>query len=124
MNLPPPRVIVPNTTRRDTLIAIVVGVALLVFVGFGVMTMSAPHTSANILTGVVVEKQFTPQKEEQVSFSGRKLQGTKQIDGEYVLKVRVEKENRTYDVPVEKPVYESKREGDTLEFVRPPSEQR
>jgi len=124
MNPPTPRVIVPNTSRRDTLIAIVVGAALLVFVGFGVMSMSKPHASANILSGVIVEKQFTPQKEEQVSFSGRKLQGTKQIDGEYVLKVRVEKENRTYDVPVEKPVYESKKEGDTIEFVRPPSEQR
>lgn len=119
-----PRVVVPNTTRRDTLVAIVIGAVLLVGVGFGVMSMSKPHASANILNGVVVGKQFTPRKEEQVSFSGRKLEGTKQIAGEYVLKVRVEKEDRTYDVPVEKPVYESKKEGDAMEFVRPPSEQR
>jgi len=27
-------------------------------------------------------------------------------------------------VPVEKPVYESKKDGDSLTFIRPPSEQR
>ncbi len=124
MNPPTPRVVLPSTSRRDTLIAIAVGVLLLIAVGYGVMSMSKPHASDNILIGVVVEKQFTPQKEEQVSFSGRKLEGTKQIDGEYVLKVRVEKENRTYDVPVEKPVYHGKQKGDKMEFVRPPSEQR
>ena len=32
--------------------------------------------------------------------------------------------HRTYDVPVEKPVYESKKNGDALTFLRPPSEQR
>lgn len=124
MNPPAPRVVLPNTNRRDTLIAIGIGALLLIAVGFGVMTMSQPHTSENILVGVVVEKHFTEQKEEQVSFSGRKLEGTKKIDGEYLLKVRVEKESRTYDVPVEKWVYEGKQEGDKLEFVRPASEQR
>ena len=91
---------------------------------WGIMSMSKPHVSQNILVGVVVEKQFTEQREQQVSFSGRKLEGTKTIEGEYVLKVRVEKENRTYDVPVEKPTYESKEKGDRMEFVRPRSEQR
>jgi LPXTG-motif cell wall-anchored protein len=124
MKAPAPRVILPDTGRRDTLIAIIVGALLLGFVGYGVMTMSKTHESQNILVGVVVEKQFTPQKEEQVSFSGRKIEGTKQIDGEYLLKVRVEKENRTYDVPVEKWTYDGKQKGDKLEFVRPVSEQR
>ena len=124
MNPPQPRVILPDTSRRDTIIALVVGALVLGFVAFGIVTMSQPHASANTLVGVVVGKQFTPQKEEQVSFSGRHLEGTKQIDGEYVLKVRVEQENRTYDVPVEKATYQMKDKGDKLEFVRPPSEQR
>ena len=123
-NPPAPRVVIPNTNRRDALIAMIVGVVLLAFVGYGVMTMSKPHASTNILVGTVTEKQFTPRHEEQVSFSGRRLQGAKQIDGEYVLKVRVDSEQRTYDVPVEKPVYEMKKAGDRLEFVRPPSEQK
>jgi hypothetical protein len=124
MNPPQPRLILPNTRRRDTLIAIVIGAITLAGVIWGIMSMSKPHVSQNILVGVVVEKQFTPQKEQQVSFSGRRLEGTKTIEGEYVLKVRVEKENRTYDVPVEKPTYESKQKGDRMEFVRPASEQR
>lgn len=121
---PAPKVVVADTTRRDTLIAIVAGVLVLSFVGYGVLWMSKPHESRNILVGVIVEKQFTPQREEQVSFSGRRIEGVKQIDGEYLLKVRVEKENRTFEVPVEKPTFESKRVGDRLEFVRPRSEQR
>ena len=124
MNPPEPRLVLPNTSRRDTLIALVIGAAVLLFVGLGIVKMSEPHSSANTLVGVVVGKQFTPQKEEQVSFSGRRLEGAKQIDGEYLLKVRVENENRTYDVPVEKPTYEMKNNGDRIEFVRPPSEQR
>jgi hypothetical protein len=124
MNAPTPRYVAPDTRRRDTLIAVIVGAVLLAFVVFGLFAMSQPHVSENILVGVVVGKQFTPQKEEQVSFSGRKLQGTKQIDGEYVLKLRVEKENRVYEVPVEKSTYDLKSEGDKMEFVRPASEQR
>lgn len=124
MNPTPPRVVLPDTKKRDTIIALVVGAVLLLFVAYGVKTMSTPHESANILVGVVEAKQFTPQKEQQVSFSGRKLQGTKEIEGEFVLKVKVEKENRTYDVPVEKRIYDTKSVGDKLEFVRPPSEQR
>jgi hypothetical protein len=121
---PTPKTVLPNTKRRDTLIAIIAGVLLLSFVGYGIVWMSKPHESRNILIGVIVEKQFTPRKEEQVSFSGRKIEGVKQIDGDYVLRVRVEKENRTFDVPVEKAVYMNRNVGDKLEFVRPPSEQR
>jgi hypothetical protein len=125
MNQPPqPRIVRPNTRRRDTNVTILIGAVLLAAVIWGVKTMSKPHVSQNILVGVIVEKQFTPQKEQQVSFSGRRLEGTKTIEGEYVLKVQVEKENRTYDVPVEKPVFEAKQKGDKLEFVRPASEQR
>jgi len=122
--VPPPRVVIPSTTARDRWIALGIGVVVLAFVIAGVLTMGGKHTSKNIVVGVVEGKQFTPQREEQVSFSGRKIEGTKVIEGEYVLKVRVEKEGRTYDVPVEKWTYDGKQKGDRLEFVRPPSEQR
>ena len=121
---PSPKVVVPGTTRREALIAAIIGVLILSFVGYGVLWMAKPHESRNVLVGVVVEKQFTPGKEEQVSFSGRRIEGVKQIDGEYVLKVRVEKENRIYEVPVEKPIYQNRKVGDKLEFVRPSSERR
>jgi hypothetical protein len=36
----------------------------------------------------------------------------------------VESENRTFEVPVEKEVFEAKNLGDSLTFLRPESEQR
>ena len=120
----PPRVVLPSTTGRDALIAMVAGLLVLGFVGYGIMQMSKPvPVSKNQLTGLVVGKEFTPQKERQISFSGKKLKSAREIDGEYVLKVRVAKENRVYDVPVEKTQYESKKEGDAVTFARPESEQ-
>jgi hypothetical protein len=119
----PAPLVIPSTSRRDALIAIVAGLVVLAFIGYGVMHMAQPVTG-NKLTGTVIEKVFTPQKEQQVSFDGRKLEGAKEIAGEYVLKVRVEEQKRTYEVPVEKELYESKNVGDTLTFLRPPSEQR
>ena len=123
MNPPAPRVIIASTTKRDAFIAIIAGLLVLAFVGYGILQMSRP-VAGNKLTGVVVEKTFTPQKEQMIDFSGRKIERTREIDGEYVLKVRVEAENRVYEVPVEKPVYESKKEGDAMSFLRPESEQR
>ena len=119
----PPRVVLPSTTGRDALIAIVAGLLVLAFVGYGIMQMAKP-VQGNQLTGVIVGKEFTPLKERQITFSGKKLKGTREIDGEYVLKVRVMPENRVYDVPVEKAQYEAKKEGDAMTFLRPESEQR
>ena len=123
MSPPAPRVVIASTTKRDAFIAIIAGLLVLVFLGYGIMQMSRP-VAGNKLTGVVVGKVFTPQKEQMIDFSGRKIERTREIDGEYVLKVRVEKENRVYEVPVEKPMYESKKEGDSMTFLRPESEQR
>ena len=123
MSAPQPRVIIPNTSKREVFIAIAAGLLVLAFIGYGVMRMAAPVTG-NKLTGVVVGREFTPFKERQVSFNGRKIEGVQEIDGEYVLKVRVDAMHRTYDVPVEKPLYEAKKDGDALTFIRPPSEQR
>ncbi len=119
----PPRVVLPSTTKRDALIAIVAGLFVLGFVVYGIMQMSKP-VEGNRLTGVIVGREFTPQKERQITFSGTKLKSAREIDGEYVLKVRVVKENRVYDVPVEKEQYEAKKEGDSMSILRPESEQR
>jgi len=118
-----PLVIVPSTSKRDAVIAVLVGLAVLAFIGYGVLHMAQP-VPGNKLTGTVIEKVFTPEKERQISFDGRHIEGTKEIAGEYLLKVRVESEKRTYEVPVEQPVYEAKQLGDSLTFLRPESEQR
>ena len=123
MSAPPPRIIIPNTSKRDLCIAVAVGALVLAFIGYGVMHMASPVTG-NKLIGIVEGREFTPFKERQVSFNGRAIEGVQEIDGEYVLKVRVDAMHRTYAVPVEKPVYEAKKDGDSLTFIRPPSEQR
>ncbi|MEP6669967.1 MAG: hypothetical protein ABJF10_12485 [Chthoniobacter sp.] len=115
--------VVPSTGRRDALIAIIAGLLILAFMAYGMMHMAAPVTG-NKLTGTILEKTFTPQKERQVSFNGGHIEGTKEIAGEFLFKVRVEDQKRTYEVPVEQPVYESKKVGDQMTFLRPPSEQR
>ena len=111
------------TSKRDTILAVFIGLAVLLFIGYGVIHISQSVTG-NKLTGTVIEKKFTPQKERQVSFNGRHLEGAKEIAGDFMLKVRVEDQNRTYEVPVEQPVYDAKKVGDSLTFLRPPSEQR
>ena len=118
----PAPLIIPSTGRRDAFIAIVAGLVVLAFIAYGVMHMAQPVTG-NKLTGTVIEKVFTPRKERQVSFDGRHVEGAKEIAGEYVLKVRVEEQKRTYEVPVEQELYESKKVGDSVTFLRPPSEQ-
>ncbi len=120
---PQPRVVIPKTTKREALTAFIAGVLVLVFVVYGILQMGKP-VPGNDLTGVVVGKEFTPQKERQISFSGNKISKVREIDGEYVLKIRVEAQNRVYEVPVEKAVYEAKKEGDPMTFLRPESEQR
>ncbi|MEI9894224.1 MAG: hypothetical protein WDN28_10155 [Chthoniobacter sp.] len=118
----PGPLVIPSTGRRDALIAVVAGLFILGFIGYGVMHMASPVTG-NKLTGTILEKTFTPLKERQVSFTGGHIEGTKEIAGEFTLKVRVEEQKRTYDVPVDQPLYESKKVGDKITFLRPPSEQ-
>lgn len=121
---PPPKVVIPKTTLRDALVAGVLALAVLGIIGYGIRYMAQP-VAGNKLTGVIVEKQFTPLKEQMVEFSGRAIKGVKESEGEHVLKVRVEAEKgRVFEVPVEKSLYDLKEVGDPLTFIRPPSEQR
>jgi hypothetical protein len=115
--------VLPSTTKRDALIAAIAGIIVLAFVGYGIVHMASP-VQGNKLSGTIVEKIFIPQKEERINFSGRRIEGTKEIAGEFILKVRVDPDGRIYEVPVEEPQYHSKKVGDTLIFLRPPSEQR
>jgi hypothetical protein len=117
------RVVIPSTTKRDALIAAVCGLLVLGFIIYGIGSMMSQNKQARstTLTGVITEKQFTPAPEQQISVGGKGLR-IKQIDGEYVLKVRAGTEERVFDVPVQKNVYELKSVGDTLTFLKPASE--
>ena len=121
---PGPRVVLKNNAVRDALIAVACAVLILGVLGYAVLNVSK-KPQGNMLSGKVVEKVFTPLKEEIVEFSGRKLKGVRESEGEYVLKVRVDaEEGRVFEVPVSQTTYRLKDVGDTLEFIRPRSEQK
>jgi ABC-type Na+ efflux pump permease subunit len=116
--------VIRSTSKRDTLIAILIATVLLGFLAYGIFHMSQP-VQGNQLTGTIVAKQFTPLKEQLIDFDGRKLKGARESEGEYVLKVRVDADGgRVYEVPVTKALFEGKKEGDNLTFIRPRSEQK
>lgn len=116
----PPRkpFVVKSTTARDVTIAVAVGVALLAFVAWGIMSMSQNVSGHSLLTGTVLSKHFEPQQEEQLTVGQGGLD-EKNLDGIYTMQVRTA-DGQTYRVFVEKPVYESHKAGDELTFLPPP----
>jgi hypothetical protein len=121
---PRPRIVTPDTTLRDTIFAVVCGILVLGFVIYGVMSMGAKQqpASANTLSGKVVAKKFIPGPEEEISVGSKGVR-SKKTAGEYLLEIRVESAQRTYDVPVDARTYEAAKVGDTQTFLRPRSEQ-
>lgn len=125
--LPPTasRPVLRDTARRDTAIAVVCGLLVLGFIGYGVVTMNSGQQAAstNTLSGKVVAKKFTPAPQEEISFGSKGLKASRTA-GEYLLEVRVDREDRTFQVPVDASTYEATRTGDRQTFQRPRSEQR
>ncbi len=121
---PPNRVVVQPSSRKEIAITISCVVLLLALLAGGVMQLRE-KPKGNGVKGMIVEKVFTPLKEEIVEFSGKHLQATKASEGEFVFKVRVDSEDaRVFEVPVSKAVYDSKKVGDSMSFIRPRSEQK
>jgi hypothetical protein len=125
MTPPNPRVFVHNTSRRDLFIALGCGLAVLVFVVFGVWRMSRDQggPSTNELTGEIVAKHDSGEKVSEISY-GKKGLNERQTDSGYSFDIRVSTENRTYEVPVPKALYDARKVGDRQSFIRPPSEQK
>ncbi|MGV3532955.1 MAG: hypothetical protein ACO1QR_11335 [Chthoniobacteraceae bacterium] len=125
MSTPNPRTVAPNTSKRDTIIAVVAGllVLALIVLGMSMLNKSTALQQSNQLTGEIVAKNDAGQVEKEISV-GRKGLKSKEVDSGFSFDIRVEKENRTYTVPVNRELFESKKVGDTQSFIRPPSEQR
>lgn len=116
------RRVVPDTRRRDTLIAVGAGLLVLGFVVYAVMSLSRTAQSAGGVAGVLARKEFVAQRETQVSF-GRGGMTSRNIDGQYILYVRVPEEgNKEYRVFVSERDYNAHQEGEKYYFVRPKPE--
>ena len=108
-------------SRRDIITAVLIAVAVIGFIAFGIVQMGSG--SGNLISGVVTGRSATGERETLFDVSTKGVK-SKTADTGYSLKVWVEKEKREYEVMVEKDIWEKKKDGDTLEFLRPTSEQR
>ena len=117
---PRPRVVVPRVNRRDVLIGALIAVVAIGFITAAIF--QSAKSPGNLLTGVVRERS-TPAPRETLMTVSRKGVTEKTADTGYSLKVWVESEKREYEVMVEKEIWDKKKPGETLEFLRPPSEQ-
>ncbi len=120
-----PHRLAPQTSRRDVVIAVAIGVAVLIIVLVGLWSLSGRprQPSTNQLTGTILAKHATGEREQEITF-GRKGLKQRETDSGYSFEIRVEPEGRTYTVPVTKELYESKKVGEKQSFIRPRGEQR
>ena len=110
--------VLPDTRRRDTLIAMLAGAAVLAFVLYAMTYLSRQANASAMVEGVIVGKAFVPRPETQVSV-GRDGLSSRQLAGEYSFQVRVPQENdREYKVLVDPSIYYTRRVGDPLLFKR------
>jgi hypothetical protein len=117
-----PLVITKGLNKRDVLLIITIVVVLLGFIVLAIVYSTKPPK--NTLHGVVKGKSSTGERETLFDVRPRKGVSAKTVDTGYHLNVFVPEENRTYEVIVEKELWESKKEGDKLDFLRPPDEQK
>ena len=123
---PGPRVIVSCVSRRDIIIGVLVGIAVIGFIVFAVF-FSGGYKERNKLDGIVRGHNAPGLRETQMTMGlekiARKPVTEKTIDTGYSLKVWVESEKREYEVMVSKEDWDKTKDGDTLSFMRPKSEQ-
>ena len=112
------RRVLPDTRRRDWLIALGAGAAVLGFIFFAFKDLSRQANASGLTEGVIIGKTFVPQPETQVSV-GKGGLSSRRIAGEYSFQVRVPQENnRQYKVLVDPRIYERQQVGDHLLFKR------
>ena len=117
---PRPRVVVPGVNRRDIIIGVLIALAMIGFIVMAIFQSGQPPR--NMLTGEIRAKNEPGLRETLMTVSTKGVK-EKTADTGYSLKVWVESQKREYEVMVMKEVWEQKKIGDPLEFLRPASEQ-
>lgn len=100
------------------ILAAVIGIGLAIYS----TTQLYKSTGKTGLRGTIIEKNFTPQPETQISIGGDGLQKTT-LKGEYTFLVRIESSGREYIIYVNEQFYNAYKVGDTYHFVKPPPEE-
>ena len=117
-----PVVVVSRFGLRDLALVLVILIAI---VGFIVLAVQySTKKPKNTIRGVVQGRYATGERETLIDVRPRKGVTSKTVDTGYYLKVFVPEENRTYDVIVEKELWQQKKDGDSLDFLRPEDEQK
>lgn len=111
-------VVVQTTRTRDVVLGVAIGLLVLGFVIYGIMSMSN-RVMGNDLIGTITAKHFTPQAEEQQITLGKGGLNEKTVTGEYRFEVQVPPENKIYTVWVDKVVYDARNVGEEFRFPRP-----
>lgn len=117
-----PVLVVSGYSRRDLIFGIFLAIAVLGFIVFAVIRTGS-EKSPNLLTGTVEGHYQTGEKETLLNVSRKGVNG-KTADTGYYVKVRVPAEGKTYDVMVSEADWNRHKIGATINFIRPPSEQR
>lgn len=120
MNDPTPKKtpVVQSTNRREVVIAVLVGIVLVAFLGFGITRMGKQASGAS-LTGTITEKNFEPFPETRISIGSQGVD-RQQVEGDYTFNVRVPG-GRDYTVWIDRTIYDAKKVGDEFRFPRPPA---
>lgn len=110
-----PRTIKSKNSPRTILAAIGIGVLLMGFIVYAILSSGAGIRDAR-MSGVLVAKEFTPQPERQITLGTTGTLKTKDTDGEYLLTVEVPKVGgKKFTVWVNKRLYDSLKVGDAFD---------
>ena len=119
---PPPTVsrrVVPDTRRRDILIAVAVGVLVLGFVLYAVLSLGRQANSTGGTEGIIVGKEFVARPETQITV-GQGGVHSRKLAGDCLFRVKVPQENgEVYTVFVDPLVYDAQRVGNRFYFIKP-----
>ncbi|CEF48976.1 unnamed protein product [uncultured bacterium] len=105
---------IDRANRRDTLIAISVGVALVAFLAMALI-YSFEHAGGRGVHGILVQKIFVVHPQTEISVGAGGL-NKKEIPGEFSFKVRDTIKGTVYTLSVSKEVYDRYSEGDEYFF--------
>ncbi|MGC3988772.1 MAG: hypothetical protein QM796_03610 [Chthoniobacteraceae bacterium] len=122
MNTPRRKPVVVKTSGKEIALAVgaVVVIAGLLVWGFIALNRSVPQSN---LTGIITAKHFTPHPEETQITIGAGGVTSRQDDGDYTFDLHVPSENHDYVLTnVDKTLYDSKKVGDEIIFLRPAPE--